>query len=154
MSHGFRHGAAKKNRDSKKNLWSFVCRQNFFAQFLRIFSEFQKLDSKSEPVEAKQGKFQGTIVMQDEQDKGLNLIQMLSDDQRSEAILMNRKDGNNNLTEAYKDNVVLDYAGIVGSKLDRDQKEALLSLIEEYVGNMRKGHANVRMSQVKQHLDD
>ena len=31
----------------------------------------------SEPVEAKQGKFKGTIVMQDEQDKGLKLIQML-----------------------------------------------------------------------------
>jgi predicted nuclease of restriction endonuclease-like (RecB) superfamily len=108
----------------------------------------------SEPIEAKQGKFQGTIVMQDEQDKGLKLMQMLSDDQRSEALLMNRKDGNNNLTEAYKDNVVLDYAGIVGSKLEDSQKEALLQLIEEYVGNMRKGHASVRMSEVKQHLDE
>ncbi|QDU80109.1 hypothetical protein Pla110_18310 [Polystyrenella longa] len=108
----------------------------------------------SEPIEAKQGKFQGTIVMQDEQDKGLKLIQMFSNDQRSEAILMDRKDGNNNLTEAYKDNMVLDYAGIVGSKLDDGQKESLLRLIEEYVGNMRKDHASVRMSEVKQHLDE
>ncbi|SMP41491.1 Protein of unknown function [Neorhodopirellula lusitana] len=108
----------------------------------------------SEPIEAKQGKFKGTIVMQDEQDKGLNLIQLLNEDQRSEAIIMNRKDGNNNLTEAYKDNVVLDYAGIVGSKLDNSQKEALLQLIQEYVGNLREGHAEVRMSEVKEHLDE
>ncbi|WDQ16650.1 DUF3500 domain-containing protein [Rhodopirellula sp. P2] len=108
----------------------------------------------SEPVEAKQGKFAGTIVMQDEQDKGLSLIQMLNDEQRSEAIIMNRKDGNNNLTEAYKDNVKLDHAGIVGAKLDDTQQQALLQLIEEYVGNMREGHAKVRMSEVKQHLDE
>lgn len=108
----------------------------------------------SEPVEAKQGKFAGTIVMQDEQDKGLKLIQMLNDEQRSEAVIMNRKDGNNNLTEAYKDNVKLDYAGLIGSKLDDAQKEALLQLIAEYVGNMREGHAKVRMSEVEKHLDE
>ncbi|WP_037227435.1 DUF3500 domain-containing protein [Rhodopirellula baltica] len=108
----------------------------------------------SEPVEAKQGKFAGTIVMQDEQDKGLKLIQMLNDEQRSEAVIMNRKDGNNNLTEAYKDNVKLDYAGLIGSKLDDAQKDALLQLIAEYVGNMREGHAKVRMSEVEKHLDE
>ncbi|MCM2369949.1 DUF3500 domain-containing protein [Aporhodopirellula aestuarii] len=108
----------------------------------------------SEPVEAKGGKFKGTIVMQDEQDKGLDLITMLDDEQRSEAIIMNRKNGNNNLTEAYKDNVVLDYAGIAGSKLNDAQKQALLRLIEEYVGNIREGHAKVRMSEVEKHLDD
>ncbi|MCD0461062.1 DUF3500 domain-containing protein [Roseiconus lacunae] len=108
----------------------------------------------SEPIEAKGGKFKGTIVMQDEQDKGLKLMEMLSDTQRSEAILMNRKDGNNNLAEAYKDNIELDYAGIAGSNLDEAQKKALLNLIDEYVGNMREGHAKVRMSEVKRHLDE
>jgi len=29
----------------------------------------------------------------------------------------------------------------------------LLELIEEYVGNMREGHAKVRMSEVAEHLD-
>lgn len=107
----------------------------------------------SEPVEAKQGKFQGTIVMQDEQNKGLMLLMMLTDHQRSKAVVMNKKDGNNNLTEAYKDNVVLDYAGIPGSELDAAQQQALMQLIEEYVGNMRDGHSRVRMSEVQEHLD-
>nr|WP_315857216.1 DUF3500 domain-containing protein [Rhodopirellula sp. JC737] len=108
----------------------------------------------SEPIEADSGRFEGTIVLQEEQEKGLQLIQMLSKDQQSEAILMSRKDGNNNLTEAYRDNVVLDYAGIIGSKLNESQRQALLNLIAEYVGNMREGHAKVRMSEVKEHLND
>ncbi|MFG0286690.1 MAG: DUF3500 domain-containing protein [Rhodopirellula sp. JB044] len=108
----------------------------------------------SEPVEAKQGKFQGTIVMQDEQDKGLALMKLLDEDLRSKAILMNRKSGNNNLTEAYKDNVVLDYAGIKASEFNEKQREALLDLIAEYVGNMRDPHAEVRMSEVEEHLDE
>ena len=81
----------------------------------------------SEPIEAKQGKFEGTIVMQDEQNKGLALIKMLTPEQQSQAIVMNKKDGNNNLTEAYKDNIVLDYAGIPASKLDAAQKQSLLA---------------------------
>lgn len=107
----------------------------------------------SEPIEAKEGKFQGTIVMQDEQNKGLSLLKLLSEEQRKQAVIMNKKDGNNNLTEAYKDNVKLDYAGIAGAKLDETQKQMLLVLIEEYVGNMRDDHAKVRMSEVKEHLD-
>ncbi len=107
----------------------------------------------SEPVEAKAGKFQGTMVMQEEQNKGLQLMKMLSEAQRKQAVVMDKKDGNNNLTEAYKDNVVLDYAGIPGAKLDEQQKQTLLVLIGEYVGNMRDDHAKVRMSEVKEHLD-
>lgn len=107
----------------------------------------------SEPVEAKAGKFKGTIVMQDEQDEGLTFMQSLTDEQQSKAIVMRNKDGNNNLTEAYKDNVVLDYVGLVGSQLSGEQKVGLLSLIEEYVGNMRAEHATVRMSEVQEHLD-
>jgi hypothetical protein len=107
----------------------------------------------SEPVEAKEGKFQGTIVMQDEQNKGLELISALTEAQKAEAIIMNSKEGNNNLSEAYKDNVVLDFAGIRAADMTNSQQELLLQLIEEYVGNIRPGHAEVRMSEVKEHLD-
>ena len=107
----------------------------------------------SEPVHAKSGKFKGTIVMQDEQDKGLKLIQALKDDQQQEAILSEVKEGNNALTQAYKDNVDLDYAGIPASKLTDKQQALLLEVIGEYVGNMRDAHAKVKMSEVKEHLD-
>lgn len=43
---------------------------------------------------------------------GLKLIQALSDAEWKQAILHFSKTGNHNLTEAFKDNVVLDYAGV------------------------------------------
>ena len=107
----------------------------------------------SEPVEARAGKFKGTIVMQEEQNKGLAFMQSLTDEQQALAIVMRNKDGNNNLTEAYKDNVVLDYVGLPGSQLNDAQKQTLLSVVEEYVGNLRTDHAKVRMSEVEEHLD-
>lgn len=107
----------------------------------------------SEPVHATAGKFKGTIVMQDEQNKGLELRKALNAEQQSEAVLSTVKEGNNALTQAYRDNVDLDYAGIPASKLDDHQQELLLAVIEEYIGNARRGHAEVKMAEVKQHLD-
>lgn len=108
----------------------------------------------SEPIRALGGKFKGTVVMQDEQDKGLAFALSLTPEQRSSAILMKEKTGNNNLSEAYKDNITLDYAGLKCDQLDETQKTALLTLISEYVGNMREPHAKVRMTEVEKHLDE
>jgi len=107
----------------------------------------------SEPVHATSGKFKGIIVMQDEQDKGLSLIQALNGQQQEQAILSDTKDGNNALAQAYWDNLDLDYAGIPASRLDEEQKELLLSVIEEFVGNMSEAHGKLKMSEVKKHLD-
>src|ERR1700682_1113229 len=65
----------------------------------------------SEPVIATSGKYKGTVVLQDEQNNGLKMIHALTEAQCKKAILEFSKTGNNNLTEAFKDNVVLDYAG-------------------------------------------
>lgn len=108
----------------------------------------------SEPIKAESGKFKGTVVMQEEQNKGLELIKSLNATQRADAIIRSSKGPTNNLTEAFRDNVVLEYAGIKASQLDDKQRELLLVLISEYVGNMAEGHARVKMSEVKQHLDE
>jgi hypothetical protein len=107
----------------------------------------------SEPVIATAGKYKGTIVLQDEQNRGLALINALSDAQRKQAILKVSKTGNENLTEAWKDNVVLDYAGIRVSELSDAQRKALVDLIALYVDNMDDGHARVKMDEVRRHLD-
>lgn len=107
----------------------------------------------SEPIRADSGKFKGTVVMQDEQDKGYSLMQSLAPEQRSEAVLSSQKGGTNNLSEAFHDNIDLDYAGIPGKKLDNKQRQRLLELISEYVGNMADDHAKVKMSEVEKHLD-
>jgi hypothetical protein len=107
----------------------------------------------SEPVIAHSGKYKGTAILQAEQGKGLALINALDDGQRKKAILEVSKTGNNNLTEAFKDNVVLDYAGIRSTELSTKQRDQMLDLIGEYVRNMDDGHAKVRMEEVKRHID-
>ena len=92
----------------------------------------------SEPVVARSGKYKGTVVLQDEQNKGLALINALDEAQRKKAIIQVSKTGNNNVSEAFKDNVVLDYAGVRASELSAKQKEQLLDLMSEYVRNMRR----------------
>jgi hypothetical protein len=108
----------------------------------------------SEPVIANSGKYQGTAVLQDEQGKGLALINALDEAQRRKAIVQVSKTRNNNVGEAFKDNVVLDYAGIRAEEFSAKQKGQLLDLLNEFVGNMRDGHAKVKMDEVRQHLDD
>ena len=108
----------------------------------------------SEPVIAESGKFKGTAIMQREQDQGLALIRSLSAEQRAKAIIETSKEGNDNLGEAFSDNIVLDYAGVPAAELSTDARERLLDLIGIYVHNMREGHARVRMAEVEAHLDE
>jgi len=107
----------------------------------------------SEPVIAHAGKYKGTAVMQVEQDKGLAMINALDETQRKKAIIQVSKTGNNNVSEAFKDNVTLEYAGIRASEFTAKQKEQLLDLIGAYVRNMRDAHAKVKMGEVRQHIE-
>ncbi|MGH7462183.1 MAG: DUF3500 domain-containing protein, partial [Longimicrobiales bacterium] len=106
----------------------------------------------SEPVTATSGTYQGTTVLQDEQSKGLALINALDAAQRQKAIIAVSKTGNHTVGEAFKDNIVLDNAGIRAAELTATQKEQLLDLIGEYVRNMRDGHAKVKMDEVRRHI--
>jgi hypothetical protein len=108
----------------------------------------------SEPVTATSGKYAGTTVLQDEQNRGLAFVNALSPEQRAKAILRSGdKSEDLNLTEAWKDNVVLDYAGLPASALSAPQRDQLLQLIALYVGAMDDGHARVKMREVRAHLD-
>lgn len=107
----------------------------------------------SEPVIATSGKYKGTAILQTEQHKGLALINALTEEQRKQAILNSSKTANNNIGEAFKDNLNLDYQGVPARALNAKQKAQLLDLIGEYVGNMDDGHAKVKMSEVRKHLD-
>jgi hypothetical protein len=64
------------------------------------------------------------------------------------------KTGNNNMAQAFQDNIVLDYVGIHASELAATQQEQLLELIEEYVRNMDDGHAKVKMEDVQGHINN
>src|SRR5688500_5256675 len=107
----------------------------------------------SEPVRATAGKYRGTVIMQEEQDAGLAFMKSLTPQQRTAATLRASKTGNENLTEAFKDNVVLDYAGVPARTLNDSQKRQLLTLIGLYVHNMRDAHARVQIDEVNAHMD-
>jgi hypothetical protein len=108
----------------------------------------------SEPVVAESGRYAGTAVLQEEQDQGLALLRSLNDAQRHMAVVEVSKDSNNNLGEAFSDNIDLEYVGIPGALMSSEQRTRLRDLIARYVGNMRDEHAAQRMEQVEAHLDD
>jgi hypothetical protein len=108
----------------------------------------------SEPVRAPSGKYQGVVVLQQEQKDGLEMVRALTGAQQQKAILSFTKTGNNNLTEAFKDNVVLEYAGIQAKDLEGPARKQLRDLAQLYVSNMEDGHARVKMSEVEKHIEN
>ena len=108
----------------------------------------------SEPPVAPSGKYKGIAVLQQEQNDGLEMLRALPDVQRQQAILTFSKTGNNNLTEAFKDNVILDYAGLRSNELPDAARRRLHDLIQLYVSNMDEGHARVKMDEVDRHMEN
>jgi len=108
----------------------------------------------SEPVKATSGKYKGIEILQKEQNDGFAMLQSLSETRRKAAVLDFSKTGNNNLTEAFRDNVVLDYAGLRGSDMEKAERGRMRELIQLYVGNMDDGHARVKMNEVDKHMEN
>lgn len=108
----------------------------------------------SEPVRATSGKYKGVVILQKEQNDGLAMVRDLPEAQRKQAILSFSKTGNNNLTEAFKDNVILEYAGLRTNELPDAAQRQLRDLIDLYVSNMDEGHARVKMDEVDRHMQN
>ena len=81
----------------------------------------------SEPVIAVSGKFAGVQIMQDEQNDGLAFMRGLTAEQRQAATVTTSKEGNNNVGEAFHDNIDLDYVGVSAADLSDAQKVACWS---------------------------
>jgi hypothetical protein len=108
----------------------------------------------SEPVKAPSGKYKGLEILQREQNDGLEMLKALPEAQRERAILNFSKTGNNNLTEAFKDNVVIEYAGLRTKDLAGPSRQRFRDLIQLYISNLEDGHARVKMDEVDRHLDN
>jgi Protein of unknown function (DUF3500) len=108
----------------------------------------------SEPVRADSGKYKGLTILQQEQNDGLAMLRALPEQERQRAILSFSKTGNNNLTEAFKDNVNLDYAGLRTNELPASARQRFRDLVHLYVSNMDDGHARVKMDEVDRHFDN
>ena len=108
----------------------------------------------SEPVIARSGKYNGTSILQEEQAAGLAMMRALDAAQQKKATIEPAKTRNNNLTEAFRDNVVVGYAGIRASELSAPQRQQLENLLAIFVSNMDDGHARVKMEEVRRHMND
>jgi len=82
------------------------------------------------------------------------MLRALPDAQRQQAVIAFSKTGNNNLTEAFKDNIVLEYAGLRTNELPSAVRQRLRDLVHLYVSNMDEGHARVKMAEVDKHIDN
>ena len=108
----------------------------------------------AEPAVANSGKYAGNAVLQEEQNQGLIFFQSLDEEQKNIATLEAIKSPVDIHAEAWKDNLVLNYAGIGAQQLSSGQKDQLVGLIELFVRNIRDEHARVRMQEVLEHLDN
>jgi hypothetical protein len=107
-----------------------------------------------EPIHTTTGKYAGNVILQDEQNQGLALMQALDPAQQTAATLSTEKVRNDIQAEAFKDNEVIDYAGVSVSTFSPFQKTRLVELIELFVNNQEEGHARLKMDEVKAHLDE
>jgi hypothetical protein len=107
----------------------------------------------AEPVHAASGKYAGLRIFKDDEDRGLALIRALSQAQRAKTIIAPETAGENFIT-AFRDNLVLDNAGIRYDELSNPQHDLLLGLVEYHVGRIRNGHAEVKLKEVQRHLND
>jgi hypothetical protein len=82
------------------------------------------------------------------------MLLALSPEQRTRAILNFSKTGNNNLTEAFKDNVKIEHAGLQTNELPTSPRQRFRDLIELYVSNLDEGHTRVKMDEVDRHLNN
>lgn len=85
---------------------------------------------------------------------GLAMIRSLTSAQRTKAV-SSQSNGNEDMKAgAGQDNLKLAYEGLKGSELTSAQRKKLLALARVYVGYVNEGHAEVRMTEVEDHLDD
>jgi Protein of unknown function (DUF3500) len=107
----------------------------------------------SEPTAADTGKYAGTRVFEAEEENGLAVVRALTPQQLQRTILAADLP-NEVFTTAFRDNFELRYEGICYGELTSGQQALLLRVLDTYVGRLRPGHAQVKMEEVRRHLEE
>lgn len=120
----------------------------------------------AEPNYADTGPFAGTRLFEDEERGGLALMQSLSSQQQTQAIVAHSMMGgdlppgrrhfadNLHLGGAYQDNRIVPYEGLRASELSALQRRNLLDLVAAYVAPLPSGPLAARLGEVERHLAD
>ncbi len=106
----------------------------------------------SEPVTAESGRYKGTTVLREEEAQGWAFMNALTPQQRAQATIGHDLpfDG---FASGFKDNVVIPYDGLRASAMTPAQQTLLVDLIELYTDRLPPAHAQLRLDEVKAHLD-
>ena len=107
-----------------------------------------------EPIITTSGKYKGNVIFQDEQNIGLKFMQSLSAEQQKQATLSQEKGRNNIQAEAFSDNKIVEFQGLPTIRMTEEQKEKLLDLANQYISNMKEGHARVKIEDIKKHFNN
>ncbi len=120
----------------------------------------------SEPCKADTGPYAGISVFEREERGGLDLIRSLDNAQAAKAVLwpsIHPDDLPAHLQQpfdgrmqagAFLDNAVIGCEGVAATDLSDAQRRLLSNLIAAFVGWTNEGHAEVKMSDVEDHLDE
>ncbi|MFM9969646.1 MAG: DUF3500 domain-containing protein [Burkholderiales bacterium] len=120
----------------------------------------------AEPNYADTGQFAGIRIFQDEEHVGLDLMRMLSSEQRAQAIIRHSNLGPDqppgrwhradqlHLGGAFHDNRVVPYEGVNVAGFSAAQKKRLMDLVNAYVMPLPEGPRKARMDEVESHLGD
>ena len=107
----------------------------------------------SEPVAVDVGQHAGVRVFQAEESTGLNLARTLDADQRRQAIV-SADVPPGVFTGAFRDNFEMRYEGVKFGDLSSHQQALMFDLISTYVNRMRADHAQLKMDEIRQHLNE
>ncbi|PRY06453.1 uncharacterized protein DUF3500 [Kineococcus rhizosphaerae] len=95
----------------------------------------------------------GTITLFDEEiEAALAAVNSLTTAQQATAVISATKTGDDNVAEAFKDNVEVPYVGILLSDLTTAQQDLMLELIWLFVYTQKGDHAEIRFDEIKQYL--
>jgi len=120
----------------------------------------------AEPCYFDSGPHAGTRLFQDEEHRALELMRMLSNAQRREAILYHSMMGGDlppgrrqlpdqlQLAGAFQDNRIIPYEGVAAAGFSAAQKRLLLQLVASFVEPMPAGPMKAKMDEVERHLDE
>ncbi|MDF1811488.1 MAG: DUF3500 domain-containing protein [Verrucomicrobiales bacterium] len=102
----------------------------------------------SNPAEVLEGPRKGLRVLAAEEDVARSLAKSLTDEQKAEAVIMD-KAPRDILTSAEQKVNPLEGGGLAYGKLDESQKTQLHQLIDVYIRRLREGVANDEWKQIK-----
>ena len=100
------------------------------------------------PAEVREGPRRGTRVLGREEDQARALLASLNDRQRASAMISDSAP-RDILTSNQRDAVMFDDFGVAYRDLDRQQREVLWSIIEEYAGAQPAAVANQRLAAIR-----